>query len=354
MKKLKTFLILSVCISGLLACSGDTDGGRATDGEPSGGVFVSGDGTTGRIKIVPNKTTMEVGEVVGYKVFVTDASGQPVPNIQIAFGSERGLAIIEPTRGFELANEQGMMSGKVGCEVPGSLHLVARLPIGGNLRDFVEFICTGDVPTGFVGFPGAAGGDLGGGVQVSDGGSVGGTNPDGVRISQIVFIDNGSGSGSVSNASIDTTQLSCLDATNNTSTPEVFYDTYVSITVKNNTNQSIQFTKITYSVDDADAAGTQVNSKDISLVGSADSAVGASGDEATLTVPIFNASGGRKYYAFSDPSDAFPIPVSLGFRNITFRVIGQNAAGTDFTITGRASASFGSYNFCPAGTVPQS
>ena len=337
----------STSVALLVGCSGDTGGGPASDVDPTGGVFVSGDSTTGTIKLVPNSTTIAVGEVVGYRVFVKDAAGRGVPNVQVALDSEVGLAIVEPTRGFELTNEDGMLSGKVGCATPGSLTMVARLPVGGNRRDFAEFICSGNVPAGFAGFPGAAGGGLGGGVQVGDGGTVGGTNPDGVRITSVVFQDDGTAAGSSSNASIDTSQNSCV--TDTTSTPEPFFDTYASLTVKNNSNTEVRFSKVSYSVDNADGVGAQVNSKDISLVGISSSTVSGSGAETTLTIPVFNAAGGRKYFAFANASEAFPIPLSLGFRNITFRLTGVSSTGDPVTLTGRVTASFGTFNRCAAG-----
>ncbi|RIL12175.1 MAG: hypothetical protein DCC75_00895, partial [Proteobacteria bacterium] len=178
------FLIGILALAGY-GCSGggDTDGG---DENFEGTGFVATDDAAGGLTLTVDQTTLSISEVSGFSVDVFDASGDPVAGLEIACDTEQGLAIVEPNTGFELTDSSGHMSGKVGCESPGSYQMACRLPIGGNKRKFETIRCSGDIPTGFSGFPGAAGGTLGvgtgggGSADQGDGGA-GGTDEGGVR-----------------------------------------------------------------------------------------------------------------------------------------------------------------------------
>ena len=322
-------LVLSGC------GSGDTDGGTAQI-DQEGGVFVSGDGTTGSIHITPKNETPAVGEVVGFFVEVRDASGNPVPHINVSCDTEQGLALIEPVKGFELTSESGDVSGKFGCEVPGSLQLVCRLPVGANLRAFADIKCSGEVPLGFTGFPGAGGGGLGGGVQTIDNGGVGGGNTSGLRVQTLTFSDEG---GDTATTSIDTLQdADCTPDDAATSPAEPFFDSSVKINIENNTKQAVRFYKVKYSLSNADGAGSSFTSKDLGVVAEAD----ANGGTAEFSVLVFNANGGRKRFADS----SFNIPISLGFRSIKVTVYGTNSLGEQVSISGSATVSFGDFSRC--------
>jgi hypothetical protein len=157
-----------VALWGCLGGQGSTDGDGGADNGSGDSVFVADESSTGEIDIEIEEPSIEVGETSGFFVRARNARGVAVSNINIACDSEQGVAIIEPQTGYELTNAAGVMSGVIGCERPGSFQLVCRLSVGANRRKFVSVRCTGDVPSDFEGFPEAAGGGLGGGVQTSD------------------------------------------------------------------------------------------------------------------------------------------------------------------------------------------
>ena len=180
------------CISLLSAVSGcgggDTDGGPAVDAnDRAGAQFVSDTvGGSLRIRVVGPLTV--TGEV-GFTVTALDPSGAPLQFIRIFCESERGIAIIEPSAGgvaFEHTDETGVMSGRLGGLVPGSFLLECRGPVGFGLVDRLNITIRGSVPDGFIGFPGAAGGNLGGDSLID-------ITPDAdeMRISEIQFRDAG-------------------------------------------------------------------------------------------------------------------------------------------------------------------
>ena len=163
-------LVTTICLTALIGCSGGTSTDRSgADYEDT--EFVATEDSVGSIDLWVRTTDMPVSGVSGFIVSVRNSSGAPVQNIQIACDTELGLALIEPSTGSEMTDSHGQMSGKVGCEVPGSLILGCRLPIGVNRRKFVTIKCRGPIPDGFFGFPGAAGGGLGygtGGVAATE------------------------------------------------------------------------------------------------------------------------------------------------------------------------------------------
>lgn len=289
----------SLCVSltlvvasavGCLGGTGDTDGGSGADPGYRDDVFVSDDTTTGSLQIEVEQSSIVVGETSDFSVSVKDSTGNPVPNINVACDSERGLAIIEPATGYELSSSAGVMSGSIGCEAPGSFQLVCRVSVGANRRKFVGVKCTGDIPSGFNGFPGAGGGGLGGGVaQDGDSGDI--------AIVAMGFEDDGTGTpGSPStNASIDIFQDPDCDGNEDTRDVEPFYDTYVNLSVENNLTEDVRFTHLTYSVRNVDGQGTPFQSKEIGLTGSSNPAVGGNGGATGIMVPIFAAAQGGKF-----------------------------------------------------------
>lgn len=334
-------LTVVVAIFSLISCRGGTGGGGA---DFSGSEFVADDSNAGSLTLNVNNTTIAVGGTSNFNVEVIDASGNPVPQIQVSCDSEIGVAIIEPTVGSELTDEFGNMSGVLGCELPGSFQFACRLPIGVNKRKFASIHCDGDVPVGFVGFPGAAGGGLGGGnggVDVPDGGGSGGTDLSNIRLSAIQFFDNGT---------LDTASLG-LDITadsdcNNDGTandPEPFFDTFVALSILNPASVNVTFTSYNYTVNNADGAGSQFVSQNITFIGQADALTAtADGGELTITgVPFAKASGGQKFYAGSSSAIT-----AVGFKNITFRVSGRTSEGDAVTVTGRTAISIGTFDNC--------
>ena len=226
----------TLCLAGFLAflgCQGNTDGGSAASPNYSDDVFTGDGSSTGSIRVQLNESQVEVGHTSGFKVYVTDSKGEPVPNVRVVCDTEQGVALVEPTSGYELTNSEGVMSGKIGCAAPGSFQMVCRLSIGANRRQFVSVACTGDVPAGFPGFPGAGGGGLGGGSQIGDSGEV--------RITNAGFDDDGTfdNTSVPSDASVDITQGADCDGVITTNDPEPFYDTYAVLQVENNLEERV-------------------------------------------------------------------------------------------------------------------
>jgi hypothetical protein len=326
----------------IISCSsGDTDGGAADDKAESyyDDTFVAEDGTVGRIEVEVLEPELQVALTSGFFVSVFDASGAPVPNLKISCDSEQGIAIVEPTTGIEITDSGGKISGRIGCEVPGSYQFGCRLPVGGNRRKFVDVICRGPIPNGFTGFPGAAGGGLGtGGSGGAQDGGVGGVNPDGVRITNIAISDTGA-TNATSTTSIDTTLSDC-DADPTTFTAEPFFDTVATFKVVNNSNLNIRFNSLRYTVPNASGTGSSsFTSSSIGLIGEA----APNGGESTFSnILIFDASGLGKRFQGASAN----IPTSLGFRNITFALTGTTDLGDEVTITGTQALSFDGYNNC--------
>lgn len=327
------------CLATLVACSGGTSKDPTNSDYPNS-EFVATESSVGSIDLRVLQTTLGVAQTSGFIVTVRNSSGGPVQNIQVSCDTEEGLALIEPTTGRELTDASGQMSGKVGCEVPGSLIIGCRLPIGVNRRQFVTMKCQGPVPSGFEGFPGAAGGGLGsGGVSVSDdGGAAGGVGSSGIRLTSISTYDEGLLCSGTSSPNIDVTQNLCGTAPDQTAEP--FYDSSVSMQVVNNSNVTARISYLRYVVGGANGSGTYFTSSNIALIG--DLEVGPNGGTKSFCAPFTRAGGGGKRFIGSG-SD---IPSSLGVRNVTFELYGTTETGESFVISGSNAAYFNDYNRC--------
>lgn len=324
------FAVLLGCMGG----QGSTDGGSAENPNFADDQFVAGDDTTGSMKLVLSQESISVGDTASFTVHVQNASGAPVSNINVACDSESGVAIVEPQRGYEMTGSSGTMSGVIGCERPGSFQMVCRLSVGANRRKFVGVKCTGDVPAGFQGFPGAGGGGLGGGVQNNDDGDV--------RIVEAGFSDDNNTS--QTGSSIDIAQDSDCDNDSNTVDIEPFFDTYVTLKVENNLAEQVRFEYLQYTIDNVDGQGTEFTSKRLGLTQETNSSASGSGGTASITLPIFKAYGGGKFVGD-------PVGVGLQITNsalltVSFSLVGQTSSGDPIEVTARATASFGSFNRC--------
>ncbi len=333
--------LVIAALAGCMGGSGNTDGGSGKEPGYRDDVFVSDETTTGSLSIELKESTISVGSTAGFIVTVRDSEGRPVPDINVACDSELGLAILEPTTGFELTDSSGSMSGRIGCASPGSFQMVCRVSVGANRRKFVGVKCQGDVPSGFNGFPGAGGGGLGGGVaQDGDSGDA--------AIVAMGFEDGGStdvtaGSPS-SNASIDIVQQADCDGNSSTVDPEGFFDTYVNLEVQNNFTEDIRFSYLTYSVRNVDGQGTSFQSKQIGLTSNSSSSVSGNGGTTGILAPIFKASQGGKFVG--DPGGVGIKITQDGFRTVTVTLYGQTASGKRVELRARSTASFGNYNRC--------
>jgi hypothetical protein len=344
--------ILAVALVGVgllsfTGCQGNTDGGSAASPDYSDGVFTGDDSSTGTIRLVLNDSQLQVGDKSGFKVYVADGQGQPVPNVRVVCDSEQGVALIEPTSGYELTNADGVMSGVIGCAAPGSFQMVCRLSIGSNRRQFVSVACTGDVPAGFAGFPGAGGGGLGGGTQTGDNGDV--------RITNAGFEDDGTYTATTvpSDASIDISQSADCDGVATTADVEPFYDTYAVLEVENNFEERVTLLYVECEVTGVDGSANTADCGTIGLTRSSN-VVQGNGDSTVIQVPVFKAYNGGKYVGSPTAGTGTRI-TAAGLYTVSFKLFYQKASDEGDSIaegdslpymTASATAAFGNYNRC--------
>ncbi len=327
-------LLAGVC-AGCLGGQGSTDGGSAADHGLSDDTFVSDETTTGTVHLEVAHSSIEVGNTSPFTVRAVNSRQQPVANINVACDSEQGVAILDPQRGYALTDSSGVMSGMIGCESPGNFQLLCRLAVGANRRRFVSVQCTGDVPAGFEGFPGSAGGGLGGGSP---------TESDGVvRITSAGFIDASFTSrdeAPAAGTSIDISQISDCDLDPTTRDPEPFYDTYVKLAVENNRVEAVQLEYLQYTVANVDGQGTEFTSRRLGLTETID----ANGDSTTVIMPVFQAYNRGKYVG--DPLGAGIQITNRALITVNFILGGKTASGEAVTVRGRSTASFGDFLLC--------
>ena len=339
--------LIGVGLLSFTGCQGSTDGGTAANPNYNSGVFTGDASSTGTIRVVLNESHIPVGEKSGFRVFVADGRGQPVPDVRVVCDSEQGVALIEPTSGYELTNGEGVMSGVVGCAAPGSYQMVCRLSIGSNRRQFVSVGCTGDVPAGFSGFPGAGGGGLGGGTQTGNNGDV--------RITNAGFEDGGAFSATTvpSDASIDVTQSVDCDGDATTSDLEPFYDTYAVLEVENNFEERVSLLYLECEVTGVDGSSNTADCGTIGLTRSSN-VVQGSGDTTVIQVPVFKAYNGGKFVGSPTAGTGTRI-TAAGLYTVSFKLYYQKASdeGTSLGngeslpyMMASATAAFSNYNRC--------
>lgn len=329
------FLLAAPWFSG---CGGNTSG----DGTSGQGTAFN-DESAGRINLVLVKDRISVADTSGFRVVVTDERGDPVPNIEIACDTERGLALLEPTTGFELTDNGGQMSGRVGCVTPGSYQIGCRLPVGGGKRSLQSVVCEGSVPAGFTGFAGAGGGTLGIGQSPGSGGAIPPANLGSIVLSDVIINENGSDT-----LSVDVSRGSCGfkdqngdgDATDpGDVVPEPFSDSLAKFQVQNESSEAVNFSSFSYEVSGSSGSGSAFGSSELSLSLGAD--VPAKGT-ASLTGLFLRANNGGKSFTGSSAL----ISSSLGFRNVTFTLYGTSSSGRSIQVESSVGLSFGNFNKC--------
>ena len=306
----------------MVGCSGDTSGGRTSE-DYSGSEFLPSESTVGSMSLRVEQTDINVGKTSGFFVEAKDAKGAGVPGLRVACDSEKGVAIIEPTTGAELTDNFGSISGVLGCDAPGSYQFGCRLPIGINKRQFVTIKCSGPIPQGFTGFPGAAGGGLGTGGSAE--------TPEGIlRILDVAINDGGQDN----TTSIDTTQDDC-DPSVSVVDAELFTDSTASLTVVNETSQLWRASSLQYSLQGNGSASFV--SDPIAVQGE----VAGNGGQTTFTALIFKATGGGKRFVGDTANISF-----TDIRNVTFRLTLEDQFGEEVTIVSRIALSFGNFDRC--------
>ena len=325
-----TVVGLSAAVAFTACGSGSTDGGASGPQVPGTG----NDSTSlGKLSIILNDARIPTGTEVGFRVKLTDKNGQALKFTRINCESEKGIAIIEPSAGgvaFESTDENGELSGRLGGVAPGSYLIECRAPQGFNLYDRETLIIEGSVPQGFTGWPGAAGGNLGGGtITDPDPGSDGG---EGIRISSVTFEQDGR-TGTV--GTIDSTgNCNCAGVDPSTATSvtrEPFGGARVKINIQNGTNAEFRVDQVSISGMSATPLGNSGNTVVIPSDGSA-----------TITLFAADATGSCTVAAISTPPVLTPTLTS-GTAVVT---VSGTSGSSDVVLTKQESVSVRNIDNC--------
>ena len=320
--------LLAAALTFLASCGGTSGGEKSYDGAS----YVAGD-SVGSIAFATLPSSIDVSQVGGFLVSVRDSAGAGVADMQISCDTELGLALIEPSTGKEMTDSGGYISGKVGCERPGSYQIGCRTPVGANKRVFQRVVCSGEVPTGFTGFPGAGGGGLGGGSVISDGGGAGGADVAGFGIAGAVVSDDDKSP----TFTVDTDQVNtCGDDGNDT---EPFGDAKVSFSFLNESNSTIECDSYSILVPGVGTYGP------ISISLGVDGGFAPNGGEKSLDVYLAVAQASAKLWAgSSDVVDSL-----TGFKNVKFTFFCNKENGDsseEFTRSSTLGVTFANVNRC--------
>jgi hypothetical protein len=318
----------SVLLGLLSACggTGDTDGGQGVTNDASIGTqFVSDGGSGGTLRIEA-PATLATGEREEFRVIATDPTGAPLSFIRIFCESELGIAILEPSSGglaFESTGAAGVMSGVLGGLTAGSYLLECRGPQGFNLLARTSILITGDVPEGFDGFPGAAGGNLGGGLLVEP------PFEDSVS-AQITFTIP---SGDTRNGPIDITFNPDCNGDGTADDPEAYIFNNYNVAVVNGRDDRLFVESIVFTVDDGQGVTSSTQLGGLVINPNSSSVIVGSFTEFVFGTAI-------KTYAGTT------LAVIPGTYNVTFTIRGTTGSGESFSLRQNASVTFASVNNC--------
>ena len=351
-------LLLGITAStAIISCTGDTDGGSGADNALKADPFVDNGGAGAHLTldIESDGNEVGIGEKVAFRVRATDAQGAPLQFVRILCNTEKGVAIVEPSSNgtsVEATNVNGYMSGFIGGIAPGSYLMECRAQNGFNLLDQKTVRVTGTVPAGFQGFPGAAGGTLGGGTTVDVTPDVNDGN--GVRIIAVSVTDV-SGSTGVSAGPLDIQQTGCQSVGSTTTnggvtivtpgacTIEPFVFNTYKLTLKNDTNENVFVNTVEVRVNGRTVVSAQGTPVEIGKAG------GTATVQGILTTGT-NCSTSKCY----NTGGGISLPIAVGSRNHQFIVTGESEAGNSFEISRSAAIQFDFVNNCAAGTSPSS
>ncbi len=340
----KIFLVGLFALPFLSGCwNGDTDGGSANDDAGIGVIPVSdgGFGATLTIELDDGSNEIAVGEKKGFRVTALDPLGQPLARRRVFCESEKGIAIIEPSSGgvaFEHTNLEGKLSGVLGGAEPGSYLLECRLEEGFNLVARKSLKITGSVPVGFNGFPGAAGGNLGGGTLPE--------NPNQAEISadQVEYATLPSQAFSADGQIDIVKNLLCLNPNGTANGPEPFGIDLFQVTFTNPTGFDADIDEVDFTVRDPNGVtsrqgiGLTVKSgQTAQIIGHFTEPAGVGTDLGTGFV------GNLKQFA------ATTVRPVAGTYEVDFKVKGSLENGDSFSVTVPSSVVFGNFNVCASG-----
>jgi hypothetical protein len=315
----KFFFLLGIFLgTGMYIAGCGGRGDTANNGDPNAGtgsqyVAPEGGGSTLRLELEGSGNELQVSQRRGFKITAVDPTGNPLSNIRIFCESEKGISILEPSSGgvaFAHTNSRGIMSGIIGGLLPGSYMIECRAPHGFDLYARTHIRVTGDVPEGFAGFPGAAGGNLGGGAVIAP--------PVGQDIAVVeVLFTTVSNQTPTRVADIDLIQGMCPIV--NPTGPEIFGPDNFVMSVQNTLTSRISVTSVTIEVPNG-AGGTVVSEQQLGgLVIQANS-------NAEFTGPFTDTGSGSKLFAGTS------VPVPVGTHNIRFTVTFETFSGETTTV----------------------
>lgn len=322
----------ALALTATVGCnSGDTDGGKGNDDAGVGNTPVSNGGFGAKLTIDIVDEPIPVGGRVGFFVTAVDPAGLPLAFRRVFCDSEKGIAILEPSNGgvaFEHTGPDGRMSGVLGGVHPGSFIIECRLEEGFNLVARKSTKVTGDIPLGFNGFPGAAGGNLGGGLIVDS------PEDDDVLATAVLFLVNSSGSGEP-NGPIDISRDTDCDDDPATNDPEPYFlDEYLA-TIQNKRGVDAFVTDVTISIELPSGTVTTRQLLPETLIPS-----GGSGEVNNTFTEVVGADT----KVLVGTTTAIP----AGTWNVTFNFDGEDLNGDDFDTTFTAAVTFANIDNCGA------
>lgn len=321
---MKTTRLLITLLAALfiIGCGSSSDGG-----EPTVGTQFIADGGSGGSITVNISGGLTVAGTTTFTVSLRDPSGAPLAFIAVTCESERGIAIIEPSlNGIAQAttDANGTMSGTLGGLLPGSYIFECRAEQGFGLLSRQRISISGTVPDGFAGFPGAAGGNIGGGNLI-DQTPIPGLDSDAVVIANSTYTD--AGGTTTFGPPIDTSQDGDCDGDITTTDPEPFTFVTYTLSVTNNSNLRIFVDSVSINVlDGQSASSTGTQSKNVEI------APGSSGTVNGLIIDHPN------YVAGSSTQN--------GTYDTIITVTYTTEEGDTFSITDRSSISLADVNNC--------
>lgn len=248
-RTLGAIIVASLFAALTIGGCGDTGGGSAVeDGAGLGTNYVS-DGGAGATLTIDVKGDLAVANTVGFSVVLTDPRGAPLSYVRVFCETEHGIAILEPSKGgyaFEHTDASGQMSGLLGGVSAGSYVIECRAPLEYNVIGRETIVITGTPPEGFTGFPGAAGGNLGGGrITVPD------VDSGGVRITSITYQDVVAGGGGVEDTLyIDTYYTTDCDPTEAGNQGEPFVVNTYKLQIANETQETVYVNEVNVEIGD--------------------------------------------------------------------------------------------------------
>jgi len=337
-RKIGTFarITVSLLVLGLMACSGGTDSTRGEAGDP----FVA-DGGAGATLSLTILSPLTVSGTARFVVTALDPAGAGLPFITITCNTERGISILNPSSGGVsrgTTGPDGVLSGTIGGLLPGSWIMECRAPNGLGLVARTRIVISGTIPEDFNGFPGASGGDIGGGEVVDQTPTI--DDGSGVRITAFSFTDAG---GETTTGPLDTEEgPGVCDNGTPADASDDFREPFTSIsfgiTVTNDTGGTLFIQTVAVVALQSDGA------KSTGFLNAA--AEIAKGSSSTISGLFSTPAADLMQHPVGDAS----LTLSSDTSPVTLEVQGVDENGEAFTAAASTTLTFANVNNCAAGS----